>query len=45
MWAGPDAVAGTVLSELPRSAAFKDLCQRLFELGILCKSHRPVIVI
>ena len=33
LWAGPDAVAGTVLSELPHSAAFKDLCQRLLELG------------
>jgi hypothetical protein len=31
--AGPDPVAGTVLSELPHSAAFKDISRRLFELG------------
>ena len=32
-FAGTDALAGTVLGELPRSAAFKNLCQRLYELG------------
>ena len=30
---GPDALAGTVLGQLPQSAAFKDLCRRLYELG------------
>lgn len=30
---GPDALAGTVLGELPQSAAFKDLCRRVYELG------------
>lgn len=30
---GPEALAGTVLSELPQSAAFKDLCRRLYEQG------------
>lgn len=30
---GPDALAGTVLAALPNSAAFKDLCRRLYELG------------
>jgi len=29
---GTEVVAGTVLSELPHSATFKDLCRRLFEL-------------
>lgn len=30
---GPDALAGTLLSELPRSPAFRSLCQRLYEVG------------
>jgi len=30
---GPDALAGTVLGELPRSDAFKNVCRRLYELG------------
>jgi hypothetical protein len=30
---GPDALAGTVLSELPQSASFRNLCRRLYELG------------
>jgi hypothetical protein len=30
---GPDALAGTVLSELPQSPGFRNLCQRLYELG------------
>jgi len=30
---GADAFAGTMLGELPRSAAFKGLCRRLYELG------------
>jgi hypothetical protein len=30
---GYDALAGTVLSELPQSPAFTNLCQRLYELG------------
>ena len=30
---GPDRLAGTVLSELPKSTAFKDVCRRLYELG------------
>lgn len=30
---GPDALAGTVLSEIPQSARFRNLCQRLYELG------------
>jgi len=30
---GPDALAGTVLSELPRSDTFKNVCQRLYELS------------
>ena len=30
---GPEDLAGTVLSDLPRSAAFKSLCQQLYELG------------
>jgi hypothetical protein len=33
LWAGTDAFAGTVLSELPHSAAFRDLCRRLLEHG------------
>lgn len=31
---GPDALAGTVLSQLPQSTAFKDLCRRLYELAV-----------
>jgi len=31
---GTDDFAGTVLSELPQSAAFKDLCRRLYELEV-----------
>ncbi len=31
--AGADAVHGTLLSELPRSAEFRTLCRRLYELG------------
>jgi hypothetical protein len=31
---GLDAFAGTALSELSCSAAFKDLCRRLFELAV-----------
>lgn len=30
---GPDALEGTVLSNLPKAASFKDLCRRLYELG------------
>lgn len=30
-WEGAEAFSGTVLSELPHSAAFKDLCRRLFQ--------------
>jgi hypothetical protein len=30
---GPEAFTGTVLSELPQSPAFKNLCRRLYELG------------
>jgi len=30
---GYEALVGTVLSELPQSPAFKDLCRRLYELG------------
>src|SRR3954465_382788 len=30
---GPEALSGTVLSELPVSASFKALCHQLYELG------------
>lgn len=30
---GPGALGGTILGDLPKSAAFKDLCRRLYELG------------
>jgi hypothetical protein len=30
---GPDALAGTVLGELPQSPAFKNLCRQLYERG------------
>jgi hypothetical protein len=30
---GTEGLAGTVLSELPQSAAFQELCRRLYELG------------
>jgi hypothetical protein len=31
---GPDALAGTVLSQLPQSTDFKNLCRRLYELAV-----------
>ena len=31
---GPDDLSGTVLGELPKSDTFKDLCRRLYELGV-----------
>ncbi|HUC19048.1 MAG TPA: hypothetical protein VMA37_15320 [Acetobacteraceae bacterium] len=39
--AGADAVRGTVLSELPRSAEFRSLCRRIYELGTGRRAPQP----